>query len=550
MAKITIDGREIEFDGKKMILQVAIENGIEIPHYCYHPGLSIAANCRICLAEVESPNPRNDNKLELIPKLLPTCQTMAADGMVVHTTSPKAVANQKAVMEYLLINHPLDCAVCDQAGECYLQDYSYQYGRSQSRFIEDKAKQPKKDVGPHVLLYADRCIMCSRCVRFTREVTGTNELGIFGRGHREQIDVFPGKALDNELSGNVIDICPVGALLDKDFLFAQRVWYLKHTPSIDGLTAGGDNIWVHHNDGQVYRIKPRENADVNKWWISDEVRYGWKFVHSEERLSRPKRLQFGTQDDTRWDRAYEEVKDKLRQAVAEKGEGALAAVISPMLSCEEAWLLARLVRGLDAKAQIAIGPVPVDGKDKTFPGGYTVYAEKAPNARGVRRAIQLVTGDDAIVEYDALVEQLGDKKSPVAGLLITGNYPSNWTSKELLAALKGRFAVAIETLANPVAEKADVLLPGATWLEKEGTFENANDRLQRFEQAIPVLEGARSEGQIALDLLAACNLADPQRFDAAAIRQQMGGVFETDVHHPEAARQEEPAMQWVELTVS
>src|SRR5690606_12341874 len=182
--------------------------------------------------EVWAPNPRNEGKLEPIPKLIPTCQTPAADGQVVYTQSPKAVANQKAVMEYLLISHPLDCPVCDQAGECLLQDYSYEYGRGVSRFEETKVKQPKKDLGPHVYLYADRCIMCSRCVRFCREVTGTAEITIEGRGNQEQIDVFPGLALNNELSANVVDLCPVGALLDKDFLFAQRVWFLKSTPSI------------------------------------------------------------------------------------------------------------------------------------------------------------------------------------------------------------------------------------------------------------------------------------------------------------------------------
>src|SRR5690606_10022541 len=227
MPQITINGRPLEFEKGETILQVALRNDIEIPHYCWHPGLTVVASCRICLAEVSAPNPRNDNRLEPIPKLLPTCQTPCGEGQVVYTDSPKSIANQKAVMEYLLINHPVDCPVCDQAGECYLQDYSYQYGRGQSRFHEDKIKQPKKDLGPHVLLYSDRCIMCSRCVRFCREVTGTSELIVEGRGNAEQIDIFPGEALDNELSANVIDLCPVGALLDKDFLFTQRVWFLR-----------------------------------------------------------------------------------------------------------------------------------------------------------------------------------------------------------------------------------------------------------------------------------------------------------------------------------
>jgi NADH-quinone oxidoreductase subunit G len=207
MPKITINGRDLEFQKGQTILQVALDNEIEIPHYCYHPGLSIVANCRICLAEVHAPNPKT-GALEPIPKLMPTCQTPCGENQVVYTDSPKSIANQKAVMEYLLINHPVDCPVCDQAGECHLQDYSYQYGRGVSRFQEQKIKQPKKDVGNHVLLYSDRCIMCTRCVRFTREVTGTGELMVDGRGAMEQIDVFPGLPLNNELSANVIDICP------------------------------------------------------------------------------------------------------------------------------------------------------------------------------------------------------------------------------------------------------------------------------------------------------------------------------------------------------
>ncbi|MFM9958640.1 MAG: 2Fe-2S iron-sulfur cluster-binding protein, partial [Phycisphaerales bacterium] len=266
MPTITLNGKPLDFKPGQMILDAANAHGVAVPQYCYHPGLSIVASCRICLAEVWAPNPRNNNKLESMGKLLPTCQTACAEGMVVYTDSPKAIQNQKAVMEYLLINHPLDCPVCDQAGECFLQDYSYEYGRGVSRFEETKVKQPKKDLGPHVYLYSDRCIMCTRCVRFTREVTGTSELLVQGRGNKEEIDIFPGIPLDNELSANVIDLCPVGALLDKDFLFAQRVWFLKETPAIDPITASGDNIFIHHNEGRVYRIKPRANPKINKWW--------------------------------------------------------------------------------------------------------------------------------------------------------------------------------------------------------------------------------------------------------------------------------------------
>ena len=492
MATITINGRALEFEGKKLILDVAHDHGIEVPHYCYHPGLSVVASCRICLANVWQPNPRKDNEPELLPKLVPTCQTMAADGMIVDTTTPAAIANQKAVMEYLLINHPLDCPVCDQAGECHLQDYSYGYGRGESRFEEDKIKQPKKDIGPNVYLYADRCIMCSRCVRFTREVSGTAEISVVGRGSKEQIDVFPGRPLDNELSANVVDICPVGALLDKDFLFEQRVWFLKKTASVDGITASGDNIWVEHNEGRVYRVKPRTNLDVNKWWISDEIRYGWKFVHSEDRLTRPRRSQYGVQSDTSWDRAYAAAHEGLREAVKGGGEGSLAVLVSPMLTCEESYLLGRLVRALDAGAVLAVGPVPVDGEDKTFPGGYTVYAEKCPNSRGVREALALLGGE--VLDFEGFEAAVGEKGSKIAGVVATGGYPSEWVTKGLTGALKKKFVVAMDMLPNELTGAADVLLPGVTWVEKSGTFKNVGGVLQAFEQAIGAGRGGPGGG--------------------------------------------------------
>ncbi|MCC7145407.1 MAG: molybdopterin-dependent oxidoreductase [Phycisphaeraceae bacterium] len=550
MPSITIDGRQCNYEGKKMILQVAQENGVEIPHYCYHPGLSIVASCRICLAEVAQPNPRNGNKLELIPKLMPTCQTPVADGMVVYTRSPKAIANQKAVMEYLLINHPLDCPVCDQAGECHLQDYSYKYGRAESRFVDDKIKQPKKDIGPHVLLYADRCIMCSRCVRFTKEVSGTAELGVFGRGNREQIDVFPGRPLNNELSGNVVDICPVGALLDKDFLFTQRVWFLKATPSIDGVTASGDHIRIDHNDGLVYRIKPRTNADGNKWWISDEIRYGWKFVHAQERLRVPQRQQLGGMVECDWKTAYREALAGLRKAVKEKGPGSLAVMVSPMLASEEAYLLGKAVRALDEQAILAVGPVPVVGEDKTFPGGYTIYAEKSPNARGVRQALELVGGGaESVLDFPVFIKSLEDKQSKTAAMILTGGYPTPaGESKELVKAVGKRFMVTLDVLPNALASKANVLLPGATWVEKSGSFVNVKGKTQGFMQAIGVLEGARTEGQIALDLLAEMGASEPERYDVATVRERMGGMWVSGVAMPSAAESAVRAeMSYVEL---
>jgi len=553
MPQITINGTAYEFSKGEKILQVALRHDVEIPHYCYHPSMSIPANCRICLAEVAMPNPKS-GKLETMGQLKPTCQTDCSDGMVVTTDSPRSMANQKSVMEFLLINHPVDCPVCDQAGECHLQDYSYQYGRGQSRFTEAKNKQPKKDVGPHVLLYSDRCIMCTRCVRFTREVTGTNELMVDGRGSTEQIDVFPGMALDNELSGNVVDLCPVGALLDKDFLFQQRVWFLKKTPSIDGITASGDNISVEHNDGKVYRLKPRANDAVNKWWITDEVRYGWKFVHSDARLTMPAVKGRDAFDPLKpieaWQTAIAAVDSAMTslRAVAKKH---LALLVSPMLSCEDAFHLARYALSVDPDALLAVGPVPVNGQDKTFPGGFTIRAEKAPNARGVRRVLEALAGGKPVANAQGFEQALASGQYGAA--IVTGNYPSNWVTPSMTAALKGvGTIVAIDTLQNAVTEMAAVVLPGAVWLEKAGSFENATGRLQGFEQAIEPVEFARSESQIALELMAARAGKPAPGFDAAATRAEMAKVAGLDcmasAHHaPEQSETAESDMVMVEI---
>ncbi|TVQ31905.1 MAG: hypothetical protein EA376_07920 [Phycisphaeraceae bacterium] len=562
MPEITINGKKCTFEQGQTILQVANDHKVEIPYYCYHDGLSIVASCRICLVEVWAPNPRNDNKLEPIPKLLPSCQTTAGDGQVVRADSPKAVQSQKMVMEDLLINHPLDCPVCDQSGECYLQDYSYKYGRGVSRFEEQKVKQPKKDLGPNVYLYADRCIMCTRCTRFTREVSGTAELMVAGRGNQTQIDVFPGHALDNELASNVIDICPVGALLDKDFLFAQRVWYLKSTPSIDGITASGDNIWIEHNEGKIYRLKPRTNLEVNKWWITDEVRYGWKHIHAENRLRSPMRRRHGALSECDFNRAYDDALAGLSQA-AESG-GRLAALISPMLSCEDAFLLARLVRAIDDKAILALGPVPRQDEDKVFPPNldannpkaFVMRAEKAPNARGVRRVLEAVNGG-SVDDFNTFLQRLS--RGEAKGLILTGNYPSDWATDKLRAAAADEttYTVLIDTLAGPLVDSAQTILPGATWAEKAGTFENDRNRLQAFEQAIPVIEMAKSEGQIALDMLARLEQGVEARapmYNAANVRMEMAethpdtlGVFTKDVHLPLIDAHHEPDMQVVEL---
>src|SRR5262245_20664762 len=286
MPKVTIDGQELDVAAGTTILSACQQRGREIPHYCYHPGLTIAGNCRMCLVEVEK-----------APKLVIGCYTPVAEGMVVHTASDKVVQARSAMMEFFLINHPLDCPICDQAGECRLQEYAVAYGDGESRYTEPKLALAKAvDIGPHVMLDQERCIQCSRCIRFCDEVTKTGELGFFERGERSQIGIFPGKRLDNAYSGNVVDLCPVGALTLKEFRFATRVWYLNNTPTVCGGCARGCNVVVGVGqqqtmmttigqlDDRIKRIVPRVNEAVNGWWICDEGRLSYEHEQKTPRL--------------------------------------------------------------------------------------------------------------------------------------------------------------------------------------------------------------------------------------------------------------------------
>jgi len=532
MPKITLDGKPVECKDRQMILQACLDAGHELPRYCYHPGLSIPANCRICLVEVEG-----------IPKLVPSCQTPVRDGMVVHSRSPKAVANQKQVMEYLLINHPLDCPVCDQAGECTLQDYSYEYGRSQSRFQEDKAKKPKKDVGQNIYLYSDRCIMCTRCVRFTREISGTSELYVDGRGNKTEIDIFPGKPCNNKLAGNVVDICPVGALLDKDFLFKQRVWLLRQAPSISPVDSGGENIFLEYNDGIVWRIKPRYNPDVNTWWISDDTRYAYKIIQDPQRIKSAAKKQHGGPSAARADEAADLAVAGLR-ALSADAPGSLYAVLSPMMSCEEAYLLAKAMRSLDPQAVLISGPSPDTGKDEIFKNPesgkqtFVIKSEKVPNAAGIRRIIAMLGGPTAT--FDELVAARRPEIARLRGGWIVGGYHSAWVPQNLPPIFKSGFKVVQDILPSDLADDADILLPSAFWAEKAGCWENFAGRIQPFTAAVSPPEGIMPDGQVYLSMLGRTGL-----YNADSIRKEMGAPFAEIKFSTESAHS--APMEFVEL---
>lgn len=532
MAKIIIDGQTVESRDGINVLQAALEAGWDVPHYCYHPALSVVASCRLCLMEMKMPNPKS-KEMEWAPKLVPSCQTPVRDGMEVRFDSDAVRNNQERVLEYYLVNHPLDCPVCDKAGECYLQDYNYQFGKARSRMVDPKHKNPKKDIGSKTLLYQDRCVLCSRCVRFAKEIAGTSELCIVNRGNRAEIDVFPGVPLENPLQGNVVDLCPVGALLDKDFLFKQRVWFLRGHESICRACSTGCAIRVDQNEHKVYRLRPRYNPGVNEWWICDEGRFGWKFVHDESRIKRP-RLRRGSQSESPpWESMPGIIRLRIEESVARHGPASAAVQLSPEMSCEEAWLLATFVRSLAPEATLAVGPVQVVGDDQRFPRGaavreaavspdaadrsagqppleqgargpvgslpvlngakFIIRAEKNPNRRGVETVLAGLGGN--VVTHEDLLARAA--KGEYKTLWIVGGYPTaGWPGKELVAAAgKAEFLVVQDIFENGLTTAAQLVLPFCAWVEREGSFMNHQGLLQPFGRVINPPEGAVPDGQ-------------------------------------------------------
>ncbi|HZD40932.1 MAG TPA: 2Fe-2S iron-sulfur cluster-binding protein, partial [Terriglobales bacterium] len=363
--KITVDGKEISTAKGKTVIQAAAEAGIAIPHYCYHPKLSIAGNCRMCLVEIEK-----------MPKLQIACNTQVAEGMTVLTQSPKVLAVRKAVMEFLLVNHPLDCPICDQAGECWLQDYYMQHDRQASRFEEKKEHERKREVfGPNVVFDGERCIKCTRCVRFLQEVTHTDELGVIHRGDHSTIALFPGSVLDNPLAGNVVDICPVGALTDRDFRFKVRVWYLQKTPSICPGCSTGCNISIEAYQNRIARFKPRINEQVNSHWICDEGRYSFHGLNAGERVTSPMIRGEGGLVPTTWDKALAATLSGLRSAAP------LAGVMSGRSTNEEAYLFAKLMKRISPEAELETF---YQERELTDLEKILMSPDRSPNFRGAR----------------------------------------------------------------------------------------------------------------------------------------------------------------------
>ena len=512
MPKIIIDGRKVQCRKGISVLQAALEAGWNIPHYCYHPGLKIVASCRLCLMEMKQQHP-GTSELEWAPKLFPACQTPVRNGMEVRFDSERVRASQQHVLEYYLLDHPLDCPVCDKAGECYLQDYSEQFGNSSSRMVEEKHKNPKKDIGSQTLLYSDRCVLCTRCVRFCDEISGTGELREVNRGSADEIDVFPGVPLENELQGNVVDLCPVGALIDKDFLFKQRVWLLKTAQSISPADSRGSTIWIDYNRQGLHRIRPRYNPRVNEWWISDEARHEWKYINSAQRLNSPRARVDGAWKPVAWESLPELLGGRFNAAAQDRAGTAVAAVLSPMMSCEEAWLLAKFIRAAAPQATLVCGYVPVEGQDKTFPKGFIIKAEKCPNRRGIERIMEHFGGVG--INFEEFTAAAGTGRFKAA--YIVGGYPKPWITEQQATNLSNiEMLVVHDLFPSRLDEHAAVQIPSASFAEREGSFMNCDGLLQPFERAITPLEGVKADGMFFHELVGGTGLFRAERIRTEA----------------------------------
>ncbi|EZP63647.1 NADH-quinone oxidoreductase subunit NuoG [Delftia sp. RIT313] len=339
MVEIELDGKKVEVAEGCMVMHAAEKAGTYIPHFCYHKKLSIAANCRMCLVDVEK-----------APKPMPACATPVTQGMIVRTKSEKAIKAQQSVMEFLLINHPLDCPICDQGGECQLQDLAVGYGSSASRYEEEKRVVFHKDVGPLISMQEmSRCIHCTRCVRFGQEVSGVMELGMINRGEHSEITTVVGDTVDSELSGNMIDICPVGALTSKPFRYSARTWELSRRKSVSPHDSTGANLIVQVKNHKVLRVVPFENEEVNECWIADRDRFSYEALNSDERLTRPMLKQGGEWKEVDWQTALEYVANGLRQIKNDHGASAIGSLVSPHSTLEELYLAGKLVRGLGSE---------------------------------------------------------------------------------------------------------------------------------------------------------------------------------------------------------
>ena len=507
--KIKVDGREVEvpkmlpnWQGKleatTMLQAVQIAGG-EVPHYCYHPKLPVAGNCRMCLVEFGTPMMGPDRKPvfnedgspKIAKSVLPyepstprgaiACATPISPGMEIYPNSPATRQMREAVLESLLINHPLDCPICDQAGECKLQEYSVEHGQAGSNFVEAKVHKPKAvDLGPRIVLDDERCVLCTRCIRFTQEIVGDDALGIVNRGSYNTIAAFPGAKFDNNYTLNTVDLCPVGALTSKDFRFQMRVWFLKETRSVCTSCGTGCNTVVGSREDRVYRYEPRQNDAVNSTWMCDSGRLNYKWIGREDRLQS---VLIRGQKST-WTMALKEISEKLSKAAA----GSVAVVASARQTTEELYLLKKLATKLGALTD----SVARVGEADTL----LVVADKNPNSNGAR-----LTGI-AGAELGATISKIADgiRSGTIKTLVVFGeDLTKAGISADLLAKLET--LIVSDILPNATTKAAHYVLPGCAHAEKRGTFINVKGRLQKFMKAVEPKGDARPEWEFLHELV-------------------------------------------------
>jgi NADH-quinone oxidoreductase subunit G len=511
--KIKVDEREVEvpklmpdWQGKLQpttMLQACAVAGIDVPHYCYHAKLPIVGNCRMCLVEFGTPTMGPDRKPVLNPdgtpkiarSVLPyepgtprgaiACATPISPGMEIYPTSPATKQMREAVLESLLINHPLDCPICDQAGECKLQEYSVDHGPAASHFVEEKVHKPKQvDLGPRIMLDDERCILCSRCIRFSRDIAGDDALGFVDRGSHSTLTRYPGKTFDNNYTLNTVDICPVGALTSKDFRFKMRVWFLKESKSLCTSCATGCNITIGSRENKVYRYEPRENDAVNSCWMCDSGRLNYQWINREDRLTavggfKANRLETGE--------AWSRVLGELTEILSKTRTGSAAIIVSARQTNEEIYLLKRLATKLEAVTE----SVPRIGQGDRL----LLHSDRNPNSTGVR-----LIGMTSARMGSNLPRIASDIANEIIRTLIV--FGEDVTEVGIGQNLLGKLDMLIvsDILPNRTTEMAHYLLPGCAHAEKRGSFVNAKGRVQRFMQNVEPKGNARPEWEFLHEL--------------------------------------------------
>ena len=498
MLNVQIDGVWHQFPKGTRVIEACERAGSYIPRYCYHKKLSSPGNCRMCLVEMGMPKMGPDRKPELgpdgkpvinwIPRPQISCAQDVAEGMGVRTNSPLVKECQRGVMEFLLINHPLDCPICDQAGECRLQEFSVEYGTSESRFLEHKVKKPKNVVlGPRVTLDDERCILCSRCIRFCQEIAKDDVLGFIDRGSYTVLTAHPGKRLENNYSLNTVDICPVGALTSTDFRFKMRVWFLKETKSICASCATGCNTIIGTREDVIYRQTPRENDAVNSSWMCDYGRLNFDYVQSERRLLEPQIVSDEKLVSVDWREAIAQAALQVKQFSGSE----IAIIASGRMTNEELWLTLQLARTL-AVQLIDIVPRTGSGDD------ILLSEDRNPNTTGAR--LLGVTSEPG-AKLPAIADAV--KSGTVKALIALGENPTRLgISAEQLSGLSA--FIVMDILSNDATENATVVLPSFVFAEKRGSMINGEGRLQRLNRAVRGPGEARDDWEILRDLIQAC----------------------------------------------